>query len=130
MRRQHDKILRHYGILGMRWGVRRDRTSSSDSASISSLRKKKAYELSNEELKKVSQRIRLEQEYSSLNKSTRRKGAEALGKLLKDAGTEVTKEVLKSKLKNLSMEDVMKSRAGKIGQSVLDQAMHLYLQNR
>lgn len=69
--------LYHYGILGMKWGVRRDRPrsggsrkkrpSSQDAREASAIKKKKLNQMSNAELKKLNERSRLEQEYSRLN---------------------------------------------------------------
>lgn len=69
--------LYHYGVLGMKWGVRRDRSRftgshrkksrSEDSRDASAIKKKKLNQMSNAELKRVNERRRLEQEYSRLN---------------------------------------------------------------
>lgn len=81
--------LHHAGIKGMKWGVRRYqnkdgtltdagkkryRETSDDAKTASELKKKKVSELSNAELKKLNERIRLEQEYSRLNPGSIKKG--------------------------------------------------------
>ena len=77
--------LQHYGILGMKWGVRRSTSDlkrssnrkknwSEDARTASELKKKKTKELSNAELKKLNERTRLEQEYSRLNPNIVKKG--------------------------------------------------------
>ena len=76
--------LYHYGVLGMKWGVRRDRSRSGgsrrkrsmsdDAREASMIKKKKVSQMSNSELKKLNERSRLEQEYSRLNPSAVRKG--------------------------------------------------------
>lgn len=77
-----NDYLVHYGIKGMKWGIRRyqnkdgsytsagkrrRRSYSSDYEETRSLRKKSAKELSNEELKKLNKRMNLESEYKRLN---------------------------------------------------------------
>lgn len=79
--------LQHYGILGMKWGVRRGRNVSSrfgkkkstkgwsdDAKEASKLKKKSVSQLSNSELKKINERMNLENNYKNLNKSNVSKG--------------------------------------------------------
>ena len=84
----YNDELYHWGVKGMKWGVRRyqnkdgtltakgkKRYSMSDDAKTASeLKKKKVSELSNSELKKLNERTRLEQEYSKLNPGAIKKG--------------------------------------------------------
>lgn len=68
--------LEHFGIKGMKWGVRKDRKRSvyerrgtQDSAEYTRSRellKKAPSELTNEELKELTSRLNLEQQYSNL----------------------------------------------------------------
>lgn len=83
--------LEHHGIKGMKWGVRRFRNKngtltaagkkrysqddwSNDAKEASALRTKSVNQMSNAELKKFNERVRLEQEYSRLNPSKIKKG--------------------------------------------------------
>jgi hypothetical protein len=64
--------LQHYGILGMKWGIRRRRSSgpdtSSDDHKVSrSIKAKKISEMSNEELKKLTTRLQLERQLKDLS---------------------------------------------------------------
>lgn len=68
--------LNHVGVLGMRWGRRKGvKKVSQDHAVASKIKKKKLSEMSNEEIKILSNRIRLEQEYKNLNPSKVKRGA-------------------------------------------------------
>lgn len=85
------KDLKHFGIPGMRWGVRRDRTSgrkpkgSEDYRATKQLRKKKLQDLSNKELQTLNNRLQLEQQYKNLTKKKlsvgQKKVKEVLGKI-------------------------------------------------
>lgn len=61
--------LKHYGVLGMRWGVRKRRSGDGDSEDSIKARRalqKNINEMTNKELQDVNQRIRLEQEHKDL----------------------------------------------------------------
>ena len=86
-------ILAHYGVLGMKWGVRKDKKPqgfqygkagkkwrarkkkatkvSADYAKTASLRKRNPKELSNEELRLVSERLQLESQYTQLTQRSK-----------------------------------------------------------
>ena len=86
--------LYHYGILGMRWGVRRfqrkngrltprgrKRKMSQDAIDAKKLRKKKLYEMSNDEIKTLNKRKQLENDYKRLNKGQIAKGMAIVGSI-------------------------------------------------
>ena len=64
--------LAHYGVLGMKWGKRKSRTPSADSAKVRDIRKKKIYEMSNQDLRDANNRLQLESQYKQLTKRTSR----------------------------------------------------------
>lgn len=116
--------LKHYGIPGMKWGVRRREGSdgrvvrgkmpvSDDFREAKELAKKRPSQLSNAELKKLNERMQLEQNYSNLtskkNQQKIKEGREQVklvidlvktGKTLYDLGkpgVSAAREVLKNK---------------------------------
>lgn len=93
--------LAHYGIKGMKWGVRRyqnkdgsytsagrnrRKTYSSDYEDTRELRKKSYKELSNEDLRKLNKRMNLESEYRRLNPQGIDKGKAIARDILATAG--------------------------------------------
>lgn len=89
-----DQFLAHYGIKGMRWGVRKDRKRTvpiSDDARQAEEAKRKAKAggtkaLSNRELQILVTRLNLEQQYSRLNPSRTQKAARFVRELLVGVG--------------------------------------------
>ena len=73
--------LEHFGVLGMKWGRRKGKSSSSGSsrskktkrvrdpenAALRRIQKKKPSEMSNDELSRANQRLNLETQYRQLN---------------------------------------------------------------
>lgn len=122
------EYLAHYGVKGMRWGVRKkDRGSSDDGpksedasrarAHRSTVKKGGTDALSNKELQELVTRLNLEQQYSRLNAETTTagkrfvNGSKSLGQslvkeLAKDyakkgakTGVKLLKELLQEKIK-------------------------------
>lgn len=110
-----DEVLEHYGIKGMKWGVRRTReqlarargerkqkkaANTSDDAKRASEAKAKARKggvsaLSNSELQALTQRMNLETQYSNLSKSQRNAGEKMIDDMLKELGKQHSKEAAK-----------------------------------
>lgn len=66
--------LKHYGVPGMRWGVRKARTMSADASEAKAIKKKKVSEMSNAELRKLNDRQTLERTHKQLNPGAVKKG--------------------------------------------------------
>lgn len=86
------KYLIHYGILGMKWGVRRDNPSSGSSSRTKKQKKvtlkQKAKTMSDDELKKAVNRLQMEKQYSQLSSEDVSRGKAFAQKLMK-AGTTI-----------------------------------------
>ena len=92
-----DEFLSHYGVKGMRWGVRKSRSErkaarearKKGGAAKDSGPGKRTYDarkLSNKELKSVVARMELEQRYNKLNNSSTKKGESFVKKSIKEYG--------------------------------------------
>lgn len=107
-----DEFLAHYGVLGMRWGVRRDRRTLARASKVKEkkatkliqkknkklTKKVKSSKLTDAQLREKINRLQMEQQYKKLTESKISKGTKAAGKLLGDIGKEVVKENIKSEL--------------------------------
>ena len=96
---EHSPELYHYGVLGMKWGIRRASSKgnrgrksrrsslSEDAVEARQIRKKSVGQMSNAELRKVNERKRLEQEYSRLNPRTIKRGIAISARIVGALGT-------------------------------------------
>lgn len=106
-----DNTLKHYGILGMKWGVRRSpkelararggspkKKTSSSKAKVKT-KKESISDLSDEELRRRVQRLQMEKQYRELTPKTvsfgRRVTDTVLNKVIVPAATEAGKQLVK-----------------------------------
>ncbi len=83
----NNNELYHYGVPGMRWGVRKSqKRMSSDASEASRLKKKKASEMSNDEIQKLNRRIELEKQHKKLNPGAIAKGILVAGAIVTALG--------------------------------------------
>lgn len=92
----NDNVLMHYGVLGMKWGVRKSGSSkkrnktkgwSKEAKATRSIQKKGVKGMTNEELKRVNNRKRLEVDYRNLNPSKVKTGLRYVGAVAAGMGT-------------------------------------------
>lgn len=86
-----SEFVAHYGIKGMRWGVRKKSSSSTSERTRYSKSPKK---LSDEELAKRIKRMETEKRYNQLNRPDTNKGKEIAAEILQSVGSRVAKTVL------------------------------------
>lgn len=91
----------HYGVLGMKWGVRKKRPSKSGSRSGRKSKKelsvindrkkavKKSKTLSTSELRERIERLKLEQQLKDLTESNLSPGRSAVKKILSSSGSRI-----------------------------------------
>lgn len=85
--------LTHYGVKGMRWGVRRKRGPdgrvSKDYSEARKLLQKPKRQLSNEDIKKINKRLNLEREMERMDPSGAAEGKRLVGTFVKKYGNAV-----------------------------------------
>lgn len=117
--------LYHYGVLGMRWGVRRQQNKlnriskkskknnwSDDATEVAKIKTKKVSQMSNAELNKVNNRKNLERNYSQLNPGAVRKGLLAAATVAGALGTIATLHEKGGRVISIGKEVAGKSRKG------------------
>lgn len=91
--------LKHFGIPGMRWGVRRKRTSGSDGGSedhrtARAIGKKKLADMSNSDLKTLNARLQLEKQYKELTATQQSAGQKYVSEILASSGKQIASKFI------------------------------------
>ena len=94
---QHDDVLAHYGIKGMRWGVRKSRIKGAKKWSSS--KQAKIDGMSDDQLRRINNRIRLEKEYRQLTQTRMERYRSKAGKAAEEAAFNTLQGVLQKGLK-------------------------------
>lgn len=102
--------LTHYGVLGMQWGKRKAKApvdTSDDHKLKKKLKKKRISEMSNAELKALTNRMQLEKQYSELRKTDNPSGKKIVQDILTNAAKQ-TATTYVNKYMNKALEAAIK----------------------
>lgn len=107
--------LKHHGVKGMRWGIRRFHSSSplphflrkkqrsEENVKMRVTRKKHYSEMSDSELRYITNRMNLERQYRDLTNSEKSRGRKVAEDILYEVGKDLVK---------LTVRDFVKERLG------------------
>lgn len=96
---QRGNELYHYGVLGMKWGVRRDRTKllgrkkKGEGTDDSDSQKQSISKMTDDELRSRISRLRMEKDYRELTVTKSQKRAEKGKKFVEDVLTNSAKNI-------------------------------------
>lgn len=104
--------LSHHGIKGQKWGVRRTEKQlaklrnksknenwSSDATETAEIRLKKVKQMSNNELRKINERLQLERTYSELSQRTKSRGQKFVSDVIEGAAKDTAKSYVSKGMK-------------------------------
>ena len=120
-----DNILEHYGVKGMRWGIRRTdkqlRLASEGGLEKKKLGKKTRYKgnvrhISDEELARRIKRLEMEKRYSDLNSRDVSVGEAAAVEVLTTVGKDTAKSTLTG-LGKVGVQQVLEKQAPGLGKA-------------
>lgn len=128
-RNANDNELMHYGVLGMRWGIRRSETSSGGRHSLFKKKSKQTSEkpteqpkkktikdMSDDELRKAINRLEMEKRYKDLNPKHVSRGQQ----FVKDFANKAIAPAINEAGKNLARDYLTKVGKKKLGLDIKD----------
>lgn len=99
---QHDDVLAHHGVKGMRWGVRKQRIK--DAKRWTSKKQAKIDGMSDDQLRRINNRIRLEKEYRQLTQTRMERYRSKTGKAAEEAAFNTLQNVIQKGLKKAASQ--------------------------
>lgn len=117
-----DEFLEHYGVKGMKWGVRRSSSSGTSGRTNKTPSRPTVKSMSDDELRRRINRIQMERAYNTLTEQQTASGkakAQEFGKMLlkdivvssaKEIGKEIFKQILKDQIKKRTGLDIGKKK--------------------
>ncbi len=139
-----DDFLEHFGVKGMRWGVRKKsgsvdtsvesttkgRTRSEDAKtaakSLQRSKKQGVGSLSNQELKALNERMNLESSYRQLNAKKKNGAAKFVQETLSSVGKELSKEIVKGAIKGAPGK-IRQAGDNRIAEAIADGSLNIPL---
>ena len=94
---QHDDVLAHYGVRGMRWGIRKSRIKGAKR--WTSKKQAKIDGMSDDQLRRVNNRLRLEKEYRQLTQTRMERYRAKAGKVVEEAAANTLQNAIQKGLK-------------------------------
>lgn len=94
---QHDDVLAHYGVRGMRWGIRKSRIKGAKK--WTSAKQAKIDGMSDDQLRRINNRLRLEKEYRQLTQTRMERYRAKAGKVVEEAAANTLQNALQKNLK-------------------------------
>ena len=89
--------IKHVGVLGMKWGVRKRGPASQDHVRTREIRQKHLSEMSNEEIRTVVNRLQLERAYKDVDWDNMSRGQKIAQKILTKVGGVLVNSYVKQK---------------------------------
>lgn len=99
---KHDDVLAHYGVRGMRWGIRKSRIKNAKK--WTSAKQAKIDGMSDDQLRRVNNRIRLEKEYRQLTQTRMERYRSKVGKVAEEAAFNTLQNAIQKGLKKAASQ--------------------------